>query len=315
MTIQKAENEALVEAVERLHGVREIEIEGGKALVVPSGLNVQSLMKFEDERREHPRRRTGLSVLTTLESFLEHVQRFKDAGSAIFAKDDAEKPSLLAVYDYHEPRIVEILPELEVDDDADPVARPGTARFGAHRASYAFPLSDEWKAWTELSKSGGIAQAALAEFLEDHLADVLAPEHVGDSIIDAAAVFGIELAGPTHLVDLSRNLSVKAESQVVQAQNPSTGEARIFFEERHQDPDSGGSVKIPGGFAIAIPVFRAGDLYQIAVRLRYRVSKGSVLFRIDPHRIERVFKHAFDEACVRARETTGLPVFYGNPEA
>ena len=70
-----------------------------------------------------------------------------------------------------------------------------------------------------------------------------------------------------------------------------------------------------GAFLLAIPVFRGGDLYQIAVRLRYRVQGGAVSWSFELHGADRSFDHAFREACEDARARTELPLFYGQPEA
>lgn len=264
---------------------------------VPHGVRLESLRPFEDERLEAPRRRSGTARLTTLDSLVEHIRRFMDAESIVFAIDDRSAPRLLAIYDYHESKTKEI----------------NSPRFGVHRGEYRFPLSDEWNAWNELASSKGITQGELAAFLEDHLESVLDPKAVGENIDKFATTYGITLAGAARLTLLARSLSVHVEQKVVSAQNPDTGEARIVFEESHAD-DAGGPVKIPGGFAIAIPVFRSGPLYRIPVRLRYRVSRGAVTFTITPHGLDRVFDDAFNEAAAKVGEDTNLPVLFGTPE-
>lgn len=270
--------------------------EGGERIVaVPTGLRLESLKRFEDERRTHPERRAGTAELTTIQSFADHVKRFADDHSAIFAVDDRNAPELIAVLDYHE-------------KTAD-----GQPRFGHHRSRYRFPLSDEWKAWNAINGKT-IDQAALAAHLEDHLDDVIDPAAVGETVETFAKRHGIALAGAARLQELARGLQVRVDRRVANIQNPSTGEARVYFEETHTD-DVGGELKVPGGFALGIPVFRGGDLYQVPARLRYRVSKGAILWSIALHRTDRVFDHAFDGACSLVEEDTGLPVFHGRPEA
>lgn len=289
---------AIIDAVRKLASPSTVDLppnpEGARVLVLPPGLRLHSLKKYEDERRTHPERRVGTAELTTLGSFVDHVVRFSDQHSAVFADDNREHPELVAILDYHE-------------DSA-----AGSPRFGTHRSRYRFPLSEEWQRWSRLSGKL-VDQATLAAHLEDHLDDILDPAAVSDSIKEFAETHGIALASAARLQELARGLSIRIDRRVESVHNPSTGEARMLFEESHSD-ESGGELKIPTGFALAIPVFRGGGLYQIPVRLRYRVSKGQVRWSIALHRTDRVFDHAFAGACESVQEGTGRPLFFGRPE-
>lgn len=286
---------AIIDAVRRHTEPRIMQAQGGpEFIVLPDGLTAESLKRFEDERRGAPERRKGVAVMTTLQSFCDHVKRFADEHSAVFAVDDPQAPQLIAVLDYHEQ------------------GAGGAPRFGEHRSVYRFPVSDEWKAWSAIGGQS-IDQVQLAAHLEDHLDDVLDPAAVGESIKAFVAHHGVRLATPLRLKELSRGLSLKVDRRVVSVQNPSTGEARLSFEEAHTD-DNGGDLAIPDGFALAIPVFRGGDLYQVPARLRYRVSRGSVSFSVALHRTDRVFEDAFEGALRLVEEATELPVYQGRPE-
>lgn len=288
--------QAIIDTVEALHGVEEVGLEDNTVLIVPSGKSVHDLKPYLDARRTRPERRKGTARLTTLQSFIEHAVRFADDHSVIFADDSPTAPSLVSVLDYHEQEAT------------------GAPRFGQHRGVYAFPVSDEWKAWSKVAQ-GPLDQAALAAFLEERIVDVLDPAAAGEGTKHFAAELGIALASPARLMDLSRGLTVRVDSKVVNHVNTSTGEAQIGYEENHTDR-AGGPLKVPGGFVVAIPVFRAGSLYQIPVRLLYRVQRGEqrVVWSLRPHRAERVFADAFDGAAREAAEATGLPVFFGTPE-
>jgi hypothetical protein len=223
--------------------------------------------------------------------------RFADEDSALFAVEDPRAPRLISVLDYHR------------------ATSEGAPRFGEHRGVYSFPLSDEWKAWQAVPEK--MDQGTFAAFLEERITDVLDPAAVGDGSKRFAAELGLALASPTRLLELSRGLSVRVESKVASHVNLSTGETQIAFGESHASGEGGGPLKIPGGFIIAIPVFRGGDLYTIAVRLVYRVhrSEGKVQWGLRLHRAERVFLDAFNGAASLAAEQTKLPLFYGTPEA
>lgn len=291
------ENQAVIKLMKELSEpthISESELSEAAIIAMPMGVALHDLKPFRNARRAAPERRTGTAMFSTLESFIAHVLRFKDEHSAIFALDDPKTPALTAVLDYHEKTAA------------------GSPRFGTHRGHYAFPLSEPWQAWAAIANKQ-LTQADFAQLLEDRIGDVQDPSMVGESTSNLAVSLGINLAGPAALLAISRGLSVRVDSKVVNAINLSTGEAQINFEETHRD-QGGNALKIPGGFAIAIPVFREGAFYQIAVRLRYRVQAGSIVYRLVPHRTELVFTDAFAGACTLAGEKTGLPLFYGQPE-
>lgn len=295
--------QAIIDVVQELDTVLLQKVErgddaGGEAfvLVLPSGKKVESVKKYLDEYREYPERKTGTSKHTQIESFIAAVNRFRDASSAVYLDDfDRGAPKLLAVFDYHEPQ-----------------ANEGHARFGQHRAEYAFPVSDEWKAWTSIAGKP-MSQTDFAAFLEDRILDVLSPELAKDSARKFADDLGITLATQARLIELSKGLAVRVDSQVANAVNLSTGETQFNFAETHGDKD-GAPLKVPGGFLVAIPIFRGGDRYPIPVRLRYRVQQARVVWTLSLSNVDKVFDLSINEAAAAVADKTELPVFRGKPE-
>lgn len=266
-------------------------------MVLPDGaggFSVESVKPYLDEYLVAPERRTGTAQLTELDSLIAHANRFKDVDSALFADPSPAAPSLTAVLNYH------------------CVGPSGAPRFGNHRGVYTFPLSDEWRAW--LASSGRkLSQGDFAAWLEDHVLDVANPDDAGDASKALAATLGCTFASPSRLLELSRGLSVRVGAKVQNAINTATGEVAMQFASEHQD-ERGAPLKVPTAFLLAIPVFRGGALYQVAARLRYRIDGGAIAWSFDLHRPERFFDHAFREACDRAKDGTGLPLFFGSPE-
>jgi uncharacterized protein YfdQ (DUF2303 family) len=302
-TITRTETDALVEAVGRLHQaeVHDLDVEGvGKIpyAIVPDGQKVQSFKEIIDKHRQRPERRQGTAALGSIDSFVDHVNRFKDKHSAIFADVQPAAATLIGVLDYHEG------------------GDKGGARFGTHRATYQFPLSDEWKAWTTAAKEP-MSQTDFAYFIEDHLPEVAMPEDLAKmpETLKRVSAMGMNLATPQRLLELSRSLKIRVGQVFKGAQNLSTGEAQMSFEERHDDPETGAPVTIPNGFVVSIPVFRMGAPYMLAVRLRYRAAgQGQVTWIIAPYRLDRAWEDAVKLACSSVGEKTALPLFYGRPE-
>lgn len=294
------ETGAVVEVMERLSSVETVGLRRGdgkevEVLALPKGKAIQSMKPFLDEYLDAPERRRGTARLSTLASFVEHVNRFKDEHSAVFADvTNQSAPRLIGVLNYNE-------------------KGTGSPRFGDHRAEYAFPISDEWKAWTNKKDAMGLAD--FAEFLEEHVGDVVDPATLpkGSATLAEAQQLGITLATPQALMETSRGLTVHVKASITNATRLSSGETQVDFREEHQGAD-GKPLVVPGGFAIAIPVFRLGTPYMLLVRLRYRPEGAKVFWFFAISRVAKSFETAITTVCAEAATGTALPLFYGSPE-
>uniref|UniRef100_UPI0035CAE0A1 DUF2303 family protein n=1 Tax=uncultured Sphingomonas sp. TaxID=158754 RepID=UPI0035CAE0A1 len=273
---------------------------GVKALAVRSGNTVTPMASsIFDQYRTNPLRRAGTATMLSLDSLIEHINRFADTDTVVFADDNRVSPSLTAVLDYHR---------------AGPDAMP---RFGKHRSIYAFPVSDEWKAWSK-ANAEPMGMVDFAAFLEERIIDVLFVENDEDLPEDVQrmldALGGGAVATPNKLMELARGLQINESAVVQEAINLQSGEATIRFQAEHTD-QNGAPLKVPSIFLIGIPVFNNGPLYRLAARLRYRKNGGKIVFWYDLWRTDRTFDHAFAEAVERVKIETQLPVLIGKPEA
>lgn len=258
------------------------------------GVQVLETSGYLDDYRTRPERRKGTARALDLASFMSLTQRFADEDSALFADPSPTHPSLTAVLDYHR-------------QTAD-----GAPRFGEHRVVYAFPLSDEWKAWQAMNGKE-MSQAQFAEFVENRILDVADPSGAGEMARALAEGTGATFASPSRLLELSRGLSVRVGQKVRNAANLATGEVEVQFVTEHQD-QLGQPLRVPSAFLVAFPVFRQGDAFKLPVRLRYRLRDGDVRWFYELYRADLAFEAAFNEACAKAHQQTGLPLFFGAPE-
>lgn len=286
----RTEIDAAVEAAHSLLKPRTVDV-GEDPGLIAHGARVQltDLGPHIDKYRAHPRRKKGNSVHHTLASFIAHVRRNATAEhAAVFVTDTAFQ----AVYDYH-------------------AGHEGPAGWGEHRAHYPLPLSDEFLAWRVTRSLSG---EEFAEFIEDHLADVLEAEDVGEGILDFARRTRLKFAGPVSLLNLSRGVSINVDAKVKEHRKLSSGEAQVVFETTHRD-EAGAVLDLPGAFAVGIPVFKGGGRYALAVRLRYKVRGGAITWEFVPHGPDRLLDHARGEAVeMLEAEIEGVPVFAGLPE-
>jgi uncharacterized protein YfdQ (DUF2303 family) len=302
-TSGRSDAQAIIDAVERNHEVKLLRpaAEVGLAIAaVPKGMELKSVKPFVDEYLKVPERKKGTTTLSTLEAFCEFVNRQKTTDSIVFIDDtSSQQPALLAVFNPHKAETVS-KPDSGVGPD-----------HGDHRARYAFPLSDEWKAWKGLPEF--IPQDRFASFLEDHIGEVCPLDQVKENVKLYAENLGFQLASPARLLELSRGLALNVNAKVVQVLNLSTGEGQITFAEEHKD-STGAPVKVPGAFGINIPVFRLGSAYNVPVRLRYRAKQDQpVMWSLVPQWLDKVFEHAIDEAQEVIKTRCDLPVYRGAP--
>ena len=250
-----------------------------------------------------PLRRQGTAYVSRLESLISLTNRHADEDAleaALFVQEPALGGlggGITAIIDYHE-------------------GPKGDANWLGHRIHYPFPLSPEWKAW--MGHNGKtFSMFEFAEFLEDRIVDVMDPG-AADSLPpegkDYIAKAGGKIGSPSKLIEISRSLTVHENSRVVSANKLASGEGQIVFETEHTD-GAGKPVDVPGLFIIAIPVFANSPVvWRMIVRLRYRKNVG-ITFSYEAWRPDLVLKAAVDETVGQARDNTGLPVFYGTPEA
>ncbi|MEM7515309.1 MAG: DUF2303 family protein [Planctomycetota bacterium] len=272
------------------------ELHAGTLAFLPKGLRVERIGAMLEELMPNPRRRRGRVELLDEASFIEWVNRSQVAGvSAIYADED----TIVAVIN---------------DDEPDDPKKHDTAGWRDFRGTYDLPRSTQWKDWESVSGQS-LTQAEFATLLEDRILDVLDPSAVGDATLRIADALGVSVASPSALMELSRGLSVRVNSKVAQAVNLSSGEAQLTYTEEHVG-EKGAPLKVPGAFAIGIPVFKGGVAYSLPVRLRYRISnEGRVTWTVQLLRAQESFEDALAELLERIRHETGLNVFRGRAGA
>lgn len=241
---------------------------------------MHELIGLLDQRAPAPRRRKGTAKFTELASFIDHVNRFKDVDSAIFA--DIDGCSLTAVLDYHQ------------------ATAGGAPRWGQHRSVYASKLSKAWQLWVE-HDGQKMRQEVFAQFLEDHQDDLRAPTGNGEDKTFPA---------PSELLTMARNLTINTKGVFSRSINQTTGEGQLICKNENETS----STRIPPIFLLGVQVFEAGAFYAVQARLRLDMSGGAPLFSYALYRPEEIKREAFDEVRQTAKERTELPVLAGSPE-
>jgi hypothetical protein len=284
-------------------------------MAVPNGTTLQSVKKFLDDYAVKPDRRVGTDTVQDLDSLIAWINRHKDSGSVVFCDTTREAPKLLSIIDYHHKVVVDA--DGELGDEGDT-----TARFGKFRALYEFPLSEHWKAWRDVDGEA-MDQADFAEFLEERVLDLIAPDISTDGegsetkklpprvqqLLDA---LGGRCALPQDVITLSKGLEITATSRAVTRVDVQTGEGALVFEQDHVGADKQ-KISVPKLFLIGIPLFDKSPFhYRIPVRIRYRLQ-GGIKWTFTMFGADEVIDAAIREAAEHVRDGATTPLFYGTP--
>lgn len=240
--------------------------------------------------RQAPRACEGHARVLTVASFVDLVRRHADDGSAIFAETRWPHPRLLAVIDYH--------------------GLNHEPRHGRHRVEYAFPISDEFKAW-HAQNGKPMGQAEFAAFLEEHAAELASPED--GEVSEFERLFKEKFGTPTEILVLARELEVLVSHHVKNKIRLQSGETEVIFVEEHQDK-GGKPVVVPGIFMVSVPAFLDGLPVRIPARLRYRISEGAIKWSYQLYRWEFWLRDRVKQDLDHVAADTGLPAYEGLPE-
>lgn len=227
-----------------------------------------------------PDRREGVARHQSLDSFIEHANRFKSKDSAVWA--NAVERTLVSVLDYH------------------PAGAESPARWGKHRGVYPCPLSEAWLAWGG-GKPLALDQDAFAALLDSRDRELAVGKLPS----------GLNAPDPAALITLASNLEVFSTATAKRERDPNTGRVKISFSE---EKGMNGTVMPPPSFLILIPVFQDSEPQLLEVRLRVDVEEGAAKFKVQVHAAGDVLRQAFGAVCNVVAVETELALFVGTPE-
>lgn len=248
------------------------EFNGTTHLVIPEDYRHIDLTAAIEKAGDNPKRKTGTVHLGDLSSFNVYAA---DQGTPhdtyIFADPDAR--TLTAVLNEH-------------DKDYD------KAGWRDHRAVYKAELSREFTNWLQFNKKP-MEQEDFAIFLEDNIADVVAP------------------SGET-LLQIALTLQAKTEVNFSSHKRLDNGQVQFAYSETVDARAGTGMIEIPRDFTIGLRLFKNGEGYKIRARLKYRLGGGKLKFWYELDRSDNAIEDAFQAYVDQAREN-GFTVLIGKP--
>jgi uncharacterized protein YfdQ (DUF2303 family) len=248
-------------------------ISGTNAVVIDGGQRVHSLFEQDDALKAQ----AGWVKAESLASFAKYANDHALEESAVFAS--LEQNRLEAIIDWNNPQ----------------GAVGGMAR---HRCQLELKFTPNWLAWFSLNGKQ-IAQVAFAEFIEEHL----------DDVIDPAAATLLEVVTT---LSGKRNVNFK---NVVRLGNGDTG---IQWEETTQaKAGETGELAIPSEITLELPIYRGCEVettFRIRTLFRYRIHDGRLAFEIKMLGIEQIRDDAFKAVLEELGKVLaeGIPLFSGS---
>lgn len=224
-------------------------------VTVPAGAE-HDLIDLDVEREKtalHPARKTGRVALHTAEAFVDYVGRHAVPESEVFASIDDRQ--VIAVID---------------SDGARLAGRK------EHRAVLELKTPPAWVAWTKVDGKL-LGQVEFAEFLEDHLPDVVSPSAA--TLLEIVTTFtakkGLDFESSTRLQDGQTQLVYK---ETINATAGRTGE-----------------LAIPERIELALSPFRGVDPFKVTARLRVRITPGGLGIGVIFDQLDKVIEAAFED--------------------
>jgi uncharacterized protein YfdQ (DUF2303 family) len=319
-------------------------------LVTRNDFSVRDTTAEHYKNQPNPRRKVGDVKLLALDSLIDFITRHTEGDRTVVFADTATR-KLTAILNYHSPSTKDEPAEEKDKEQEQPAEDPTEGdpspkdlmealmkgvneakaqidgaiqsaykgpQWADFRASYAFPLSRQWKIWTGVN---GVmqTQTGLAVFIEDNIRDIADPAAVAipDSMQLMISRLGLHLGSPTRLLETARGFEVRSEEKVRTAVNTTTGETAVVYEQKHEHSDtiSTQQLLVPTAFLLTIPVFENEAPYLLLVRLRYRKQDQLIKWAFSIQGTEASLEDAFTEGCMRVIEKTSAELFCGEPPA
>lgn len=213
-----------------------------------------------ERRRAHPASKTGDIRVNTPEALIRYARRHLNVDfSTLWGDIDGGRITVV------------------LNDHGDLVAGQDDPGWADHRASLQLDRSSEWKAWTSICGQE-LSQVELAEFLEEHLLEVVDPD------------------GST-LLEITQTFHATSDVRFKSSQRLHSGEQQLIYEEDVQaSAGATGQATIPTEITVALRPWVGVDPVEVKASFRFRVRAGQLVLGVKLLRLDEVSRDAVSEA-------------------
>jgi uncharacterized protein YfdQ (DUF2303 family) len=220
-----------------------------------------------------PPRKSGTTTVRDAKSWIAYFAKHSSDATEVYS--DSERLTITAVLDAH---------------SAD------TPSWGDHRVVLSLRQTDAWKQW--IRNDGELLdQEAFAEFLEDHLPELLEPS-AADMLEIAQS---IQAATKVDFQSGVRLSSGQRQFQYVETQTTKAGQK--------------GQLTVPETFVIGLVPFEGSEGYRLTARLRYRITDRGLRMGYKLERPADILRTAFVDVVNEIDGDIEQPVMNGTAAA
>lgn len=263
---------SFIDAITKLAGLQVVDSADGKYPVV---INQDGGIVALKDHMLAPKRTQAFVSLTSVDSLLGYVYRFKNAGTVIFAQDRVQH---LNTREVSRGLCVKAI----IDYD-----KPDAASWREHSAVLTLPISQEWAA---LSGHSWMPQEQFADWLQDLFHVIAEPE-------------------TATLIDLVTKFHATSVKGFIRGVDRTSGNIVLTVSEEAQPNQT---IKFPEVIEIVCPIFENGTIITVPFSIRYRVQGQVVNFKLYTPAIEQHEKKAIKEVIDAITERSGVPVYIGS---
>lgn len=271
-SVPRTENDALIEAA--VLSVEPNLLEPGKVYgwMSPAG-RVEKIDLTGDEYRDHPKRKTGTTVVRDVESFGLYWDKHADTDFAEVYADDRE--GLISA----------VL-------DANGSTVPG---WYEHKLVYGLRRTTAWQTWIKHNRDL-MGQTEFAELLEDNLPSIVEPD--GAELLELAQTF----TANTEVAFKSGALLADGSRELLYSENIEASGGR-----------GGKKIVIPKRIVLALAPYEDNDLMPVSARFRYRISDGNLRLGYVLDGVDEILSQAFTHVVAQVEDRIGRDVMRGRP--
>jgi uncharacterized protein YfdQ (DUF2303 family) len=249
-----------------------VPLELGKIYAVrTAGGGTQTIDLTTPEMTGQPGRKKGTTTVRDTASFAAYFAKHSDPDTEVYAC--ADRLTVTAVLDAH---------------------TSDTARWSGHWLLLALRKTEAWEQWLALDGKL-MGQEQFAEFLEDHLPELLDP---------AAAT----------MLEIAQSIQAATKVDFQSGTRLSTGERQFkYVENTTAKAGQRGDLTIPETFVVGLVPFEGSEGYRLTARLRYRITDQQLRIGYKLERPGDTLRTAFADVVTAIGEQIEQPVMNGSP--
>ncbi|MFI6251470.1 YfdQ family protein [Streptomyces sp. NPDC051016] len=252
-----------------LRSAQPVALEPGKVHAFNTPAGVKTIDLTGPEYTGTPPRKQGTTTVRDLAGFIAYWGKHADDDSEVYA--DTERLTVTAVLDAHTGSV---------------------PRWAGHRLHLALRETTAWKQWLHQDNQL-MDQETFAEFLEDHVPELLEP--AGADMLEIAQSF--QANSKVDFQSASRLSSGQRQFQYVETTTTKAGQK--------------GQLTVPETFVIGLVPFEGSEGYKLTARLRYRIGERGLRLGYKLDRPDEVRRTAFADVVKGIVEQIEQPVMNG----